>query len=56
MAFSSVFGLQENTAALSLDQVVVGQWRSCFVLPQDSNAPHLILKLTQQLAQSGHWT
>ncbi len=30
---------QENTAALTLHQVFVGQWCNRFLLPKDSNAP-----------------
>ncbi len=33
----------KNTAALTLDQILVGQWRSLFQLPQKSNMPTMRL-------------
>ncbi len=40
-----------NTAPLTLDQLFVGQWRSLFQLPQNSNVPtmpHLALESTDE--------
>ncbi len=40
---------KKNTAPLTLDQVLVGQWRSLFQLPQNNYAPTMRLNTPAQM-------
>jgi len=43
---------KQNIAPLILDQVFVGQWHSLFQLPQNSNAPTMLMHMPMS-AQMG---